>query len=317
MALGDFLKKQFIDVLEWVEDDDATLAWRYPMADHEIQYGGKLTVRETQRALFVNEGKAADVLGPGLHTLETQNIPVLTALRNWDKLFQSPFKSDVYFFSTRQRLDQKWGTPNPVTVRDKDFGAVRLRAFGTYSWHLADPVTFFAKVSGTKDRVTVADVEGQLRASIIASVSAAFAQSGIPFLDLAASTPTVAQAMQQVLAPAFTGLGLALDTFVVENVSLPEELQKVLDQRIQMNMVGNLDQYMKFQVAQAIPAAAANPGGGIANMGAGLAAGLGIGNQMVNAIGGALAPQQPPAPPAPPAQPPTPPADGGAKPQGG
>ena len=303
MDIGKFIKKQFIDVIEWTEVDDATLAWRYPMADNEIQYGAKLTVRETQRALFVNEGKVADTFGPGLHTLETQNIPLLTSLRNWDKLFKSPFKSDVYFFSTRTRTNQKWGTQNPVTVRDKDFGAVRLRAFGIYSWHLIDPAAFHAKLSGTRDVFTVADIEGQLRNTIVGAVSAAFAQSGVPFLDMAGNTPAVGESMRAILAPTFAEMGLALDSFMVENVSLPEELQKALDQRIQMNMVGNLDQYMKFQVAQSVSIAAANSGGGgIAGLGAGMAAGMGIGNAMGNAMGNALTPAAPaPAPPAPPA----------------
>lgn len=303
MDIGKFIKKQFIDVIEWTEVDDATLAWRYPMADNEIQYGAKLTVRETQRALFVNEGKVADTFGPGLHTLETQNIPLLTSLRNWDKLFKSPFKSDVYFFSTRTRTNQKWGTQNPVTVRDKDFGAVRLRAFGIYSWHLVDPAAFHAKLSGTRDVFTVADIEGQLRNTIVGAVSAAFAQSGVPFLDMAGNTPAVGESMRAILAPTFAEMGLALDSFMVENVSLPEELQKALDQRIQMNMVGNLDQYMKFQVAQSVSIAAANSGGGgIAGLGAGMAAGMGIGNAMGNAMGNALTPAAPaPATPAPPA----------------
>ncbi len=297
MGLGNFLKKQFVDVIQWTESDDSTLAWRYPMADQEIQYGAQLTVRETQRALFVNEGKVADSFGPGLHTLETQNIPLLTNLKNWDKLFKSPFKSDVYFFSTRTRVNQKWGTQNPVTVRDKDFGAVRLRAFGIYSWHLADPAVFHAKLSGTRESYGVADIEGQLRNTIVASVSAAFAQGGVPFLDMAANTPAIGDAMKALLTPTFAEMGLVLDSFMVENVSLPEELQKVLDQRIQMNMVGNLDQYMKFQVAQSVSIAAANQGGGgIAGLGAGLAAGVGIGNAMT----GALTPSQPPAPTTPP-----------------
>ena len=203
MDIGKFIKKQFIDVIEWTEVDDATLAWRYPMADNEIQYGAKLTVRETQRALFVNEGKVADTFGPGLHTLETQNIPLLTSLRNWDKLFKSPFKSDVYFFSTRTRTNQKWGTQNPVTVRDKDFGAVRLRAFGIYSWHLVDPAAFHAKLSGTRDVFTVADIEGQLRNTIVGAVSAAFAQSGVPFLDMAGNTPAVGESMLPLRARLF------------------------------------------------------------------------------------------------------------------
>lgn len=313
MGLGNFLKKQFIDVIQWTESDDSTLAWRYPMADQEIQYGGQLTVRETQRALFVNEGKVADAFGPGLHTLETRNIPLLTNLKNWDKLFQSPFKSDVYFFSTRTRTNQKWGTQNPVTIRDKDFGAVRLRAFGIYSWHLSDPVAFHTKLSGTRESYGVADIEGQLRNTIVGAVSAAFAQSGVPFLDMAANTPAMGDAMKALLTPTFADMGLALDSFMVENVSLPEELQKVLDQRIQMNMVGNLDQYMKFQVAQSVPIAAANSGGGgIAGLGAGLAAGMGIGNAMSNALN--PQPQPPAPPPAAPAAPAAP--DAPSKPSG-
>ena len=311
MGLGNFIKKQFVDVIQWLETDDATLAWRFPMQDQEIQYGGQLTVRETQLALFVNEGKVADAFGPGLHTLETRNVPLLTNLKNWDKLFKSPFKSDVYFFSTRTRTNQKWGTQQPVTVRDKDFGAVRLRAFGIYSWHLTNPATFHQKLSGTRDSYAVADIEGQLRNTIVGTVSAAFAESGVPFLDMAANTMAIGEKMRALLQPTFEGMGLTLDSFMVENVSLPDELQKVLDQRIQMNMVGNLDQYTKFQVAQSIPIAAANQGGGgIAGLGAGMAAGVGLGNAMSNALN----PQaQPPAPqPAPPATPP----DTGAKPSG-
>ena len=311
MGLGNFIKKQFVDVIQWLETDDATLAWRFPMQDQEIQYGGQLTVRETQLALFVNEGKVADAFGPGLHTLETRNVPLLTNLKNWDKLFKSPFKSDVYFFSTRTRTNQKWGTQQPVTVRDKDFGAVRLRAFGIYSWHLTNPATFHQKLSGTRDSYAVADIEGQLRNTIVGTVSAAFAESGVPFLDMAANTMAIGEKMRALLQPTFEGMGLTLDSFMVENVSLPDELQKVLDQRIQMNMVGNLDQYTKFQVAQSIPIAAANQGGGgIAGLGAGMAAGVGLGNAMSNALN----PQaQPPAPP--PAPPATPP-DTGAKPSG-
>ncbi len=312
MGLGKFLKKQFVDVIQWTESDDATLAWRYPMEDQEIQYGAQLTVRDTQRALFVNEGKVADTFGPGLHTLETQNVPLLTNLKNWDKLFKSPFKSDIYFFSTRSRLNQKWGTQQPITVRDKDFGAVRLRAFGMYSWHLSDPVMFHQKLSGTRDTYGVADIEGQLRNTIVGTVSAAFAESGVPFLDMAGNTPAIGEKMRALLQPTFEGMGLALDSFMVENVSLPDELQKMLDQRIGMNLVGNLDQFTKFQVAQSIPIAAANQGaGGIAGLGAGLAAGIGMGNAMSNAMNPSAPPPAPPPPAAPPA-----PSDSGAKPSG-
>ena len=305
MGLGKFIRKQFVDVIQWTEDGEGTLAWRFPMADAEIQYGGKLTVRESQMALFVNEGKVADAFGPGLHTLETRNIPILTSLQNWDKGFESPFKSDVYFFSTRLQTNQKWGTQNPVTIRDKDFGAVRLRMFGIYSYKVANPLVFHQKVSGTRDVYKVADLEGQLRNSIVGMASNAFAQSGIPFLDMAANTWDLGKRMQGLLAPSFEELGLALDSFVVENVSLPDELQKRLDERIGMNMVGNLDQYTKFQVAQSIPIAAANAGGA-AGLGAGLGAGIGMGQAMANALNPAAQPPAapPPAPPPPPLVPP-------------
>ncbi|HPT29318.1 MAG TPA: SPFH domain-containing protein, partial [Bryobacteraceae bacterium] len=191
MALGDqlkgFLKKQFIDVIQYTEPEDGILATRYPMQDMEIQNGAKLTVRESQAALFVNEGRAADAFSPGLYTLNTQTLPILTNLMNWDKMFQSPFKSDVYFFSTRQQVGQRWGTAQPVTIRDKDFGAVRVRGYGVYSWHLLDPRAFHVKVSGTREKYTVAEFEPQLRQTIISHISDAFAQPGVPFLDMAAN----------------------------------------------------------------------------------------------------------------------------------
>jgi len=294
MALMDFIKKQFIDVIEWVEDGDGTLAWSYPIADREIQYGGSLTVRESQMAVFVNEGKVADVFGPGMHRLTTQTLPVLTYLRNWDKLFQSPFKSDVYFFSTRQQLDQRWGTTQPVSIRDKDFGAVRLRAFGNYGYRVVDPRMFHTEVSGTRDRYTVADLDGQLRALVLQHISDAVASSGIPFLDLAANQVEFAKQLREAVAPDFTRLGLALETVTVQNVSLPEELQKVLDQRIGMGMVGqDMGRFMQYQTAQAIPkmaegAAGAGGGGGGGSV-VGDAMGLGAGVAMGQVLAQSLA----------------------------
>ena len=239
MSLGSFFKKQFVDVIQWTESGDGVLAYRYPMQDMEIQYGAQLTVRESQMALFVNEGKVADAFGPGLHTLETRTLPLLTNLMNWDKAFQSPFKSDVYFFSTRMQIDQRWGTQNPITIRDKDFGMVRLRGHGIYAYHLVNPLIFHQRVSGTRD----------------------------------------------IYASTFAELGLQLDTFVVQNLSLPDELQRRLDERIGMNMVGNLRDYTQFQVAQSIPTAAANEGGA-AGVGAGLGAGMAMGKAMADAITG-------------------------------
>src|SRR5579872_5762385 len=187
MSLRTFIGKQFIDVIDWVEPADGMLAYRYPMQDREIRNGGQLTVRDSQLALFVNEGKIADQFAPGLYTLTTNTLPILTYLQNWDKKFQSPFKSDVYFFSTRLQTNQHWGTPNPITIRDKEFGAVRLRAFGIYSYRLSDPKTFHTSVSGTRELYTVADLEGQLRNTIVGRMSDAFANSIVPFLDMAAS----------------------------------------------------------------------------------------------------------------------------------
>lgn len=281
MGLMDFIKKQFIDVIQWTETDEGTLAWRFPMAGMEIQYGASLTVRESQMAVFVNEGKIADVFGPGMYKLTTQTIPVLTYLKNWDKLFESPFKSDVYFFSTRQQVDQRWGTPQPITIRDKDFGAVRLRAFGNYAYRIADPRAFHTKISGTREAYTVGELDGQLRGLILQHISDAIAQSGLPFLDLAANQVEFANALQKELGPAFEAIGLALDTMTVQNVSLPEELQKLLDQRIGMGMVGNdMGKFMQYQTAQSIPElakAAGSGGGGVAGDAMGLGAGIAMG----------------------------------------
>ncbi len=292
MALMDFIKKQFIDILQWTESEDGTLAWRFPMQDMEIQNGGQLVVRESQIAVFVNEGRIADVFGPGTYKLTTQNLPVLTDLMNWDKMFKSPFKSDVYFFSTRLQLNQHWGTAQPITIRDKDFGAVRLRGYGLFSYKIGDPRTFHQKISGTRDTYTVADLDGQLRNVIVAKMTDAFAQSNVPFLDMAANQGLTADKIAEQLKPWMFEMGLALDTFVVENLSLPEELQKRLDEGIGMRMVGDMNKYTQFQVAQSMPIAAANEGGGAAGIGAGLGAGLVMAQTMANAF-------RPPAPGAP------------------
>src|SRR6058998_106275 len=187
MGFLDFIKKQFIDIIQWTEDGDEVLAWRFPMRDMEIQQGAQLTVRDTQAALFVHQGKTADLFGPGQHTIKTQNVPILTDLANWDKMFESPFKSDVYFFSLRLRLNQKWGTSNPITIRDREFGAVRLRAFGVYTYRLADPRTVFQRLSGTRAAYAVADLDGQLRSTLVTTLSAHFGESQVPFLDMAAN----------------------------------------------------------------------------------------------------------------------------------
>ena len=304
MALMDFIKKQFIDIIQWTEDGDGTLAWRFPMRDMEIQNGGQLVVRESQMAIFVNEGQVADVFTPGTYKLTTQTLPVLTYLKNWDKLFESPFKSDVYFFSTRQQIDQKWGTPQPITIRDKDFGAVRLRAFGNYAFRVADPKLFHTEISGTRESYPVADLEGQLRGLVLQNISNAIAGSGLPFLDLAANQVMFAEALAKELAPHFAKIGLAIESLTVQNVSLPEELQKVLDQKIGMGMVGNdMGKFMQYQTAQAIPKfaeGAGNGGGGIAGDAMGLGAGVALGQVLAQNLqaglqGGSAAAQAAPA----------------------
>ncbi|MFA5242263.1 MAG: SPFH domain-containing protein [Sulfuricella sp.] len=279
MGLFDFVAKQFIDVIHWTEPEDGILAYRFPMSGMEIQNGASLTVRESQLALFVDEGKVADLFQPGRHTLTTQTLPVLTYLKNWDKFFESPFKSDVYFFSTRLQLDRKWGTPNPITIRDKEFGIVRLRAFGIYSYRMTDPKKFYTEVSGTRETYTVDDLDGQLRNTLIGSMTDLFAESGVPFLDMAANQDEFGARLKEKMLPVFDRYGLALDNLVVQNISLPEELQHVLDQRIGMNMVGDLGKYTQYQTANAIPVAAANEGG-VAGAGVGLGAGIAMGQAM-------------------------------------
>jgi membrane protease subunit (stomatin/prohibitin family) len=290
MSFGSFIKKQFIDILQWVEEGDNVLVYRYPMQDFEIQYGGSLTVRESQAAVFINEGKLADVFGPGTYKLTTQTLPVLTYLKNWDKLFESPFKSDVYFFSTRTQLARKWGTPQPITIRDNDFGMVRLRAFGIYSYVIADPKLFHTTISGTRDVYTRDNLEEQLRNLVVSTMTSTLGSSNVPFLDMAGNQGLMGQKINEALVPAFEKYGLKLDNFAVENISLPEELQKAIDTRISMGMMGDMNKYTQYQVANSIPLAAQNEGG-LAGLSAGLGTGLAIGQTMARSMSEALQPQ--------------------------
>ncbi|MCO4794928.1 MAG: SPFH domain-containing protein [Bacteriovoracaceae bacterium] len=285
MGLFDAFKKQFIDVIDWTETEDGVLSYQYPMIDREIQNGGQLTVRESQLAMFVNEGEIADIFEPGLHTLNTQNLPILTNLMHWDKAFESPFKSDVYFFSTRDQIDQRWGTTNPITIRDKDYGHIRLRAHGTFSYNIVDPKAFYKQISGTREAYTVEELDGQLISSILTGMSSFFGTSEVPFLDMAANQTLFSDKLKESLLPEFTKYGLELKTFYVQNLSLPEELQEYLDKASKMKMVGDLGKYTQFESADSIKTAAGNEGGA-AGMGAGLGAGMAIGNQMVNQMSG-------------------------------
>ncbi|MDB5854309.1 MAG: hypothetical protein JWR22_2350 [Herminiimonas sp.] len=293
MSIGSFIKKQFIDVLQWNETGEGVLAWRFPMQDFEIQNGAMLTVRESQVAVFVNEGQVADVFNPGNYRLTTRTLPVLTNLRNWDKLFDSPFKSDVYFFSTRVQTGRKWGTTQPVTISDKDFDMIRIRAFGIYSYRVAEARKFFTEISGTREQYTRDEVEDQLRGILLATMANSLGNANVPFLDMAANQTLMAQQIRGDLTKAFEKYGLGLDEFNVSSVSLSEDLQAALDERISAGMKGSLGAdkmggFTKFQVASSIPLAAQNEGG-LAGLGAGLASGVAFGNVMSQGLAGAAA----------------------------
>ena len=289
-----FIKKQFIDVIQWPNPDDSLLMWRFPIADEEIQNGASLTVREAQMAMFVDEGVTADVFGPGRYTLNTQTLPLLTNLKNWDKLFESPFKSDVYFFNTKQQLARKWGTSQPVTVRDAEFGTVQLRSFGMYAYRISDPAKFFKEVSGVAAEYSGAELENQLRNITVTQLAAAFGSSGIPFLDMAANQVLLSQKIGELLGAEFAKLGLTLENFTVESITLPAAIQEALDKKISMGVIGDLGRYTQYQTAESIPLAAQNEGG-LAGIGAGLGVGAGVGQAMAGAMAGMMQPAAQPA----------------------
>jgi membrane protease subunit (stomatin/prohibitin family) len=293
MGILDFVKSELIDVIEWLEDSGDVLVWRFPDQDHEIKMGAKLTVREGQAAIFVNEGQIADVYKPGLYSLTTQNMPVLTTLRSWKYGFESPFKAEVYFVSTRNFLDLKWGTQNPVMMRDPDFGVVRLRAFGTYGIRVVDPGVFMKQIFGTEGCYTTDEIEGQLRSMLVSSFAAMLGSSNTAALDLASNYKTMGDKARGEMEADFQGYGLSLTRFVIENISVPPEVEKMLDTRSQMGIVGgDMARFTQFQTAQAIPEAAKSGG-------AGDFMGMGVGIAMGQQVGGAMAasmsqpPQQP------------------------
>ena len=282
MGIFDLLKGQLVDVIEWKEDSTSVMVHRYENNGKAIMMGAQLTVRESQVAVMVNEGKIADVFGPGRYELSTQNMPIMTALQSWKYGFNSPFKAEVYFINTHQFLDQKWGTSNPVMMRDKEFGMIRLRAFGIYSFRVAEPTVFLKEVFGTSAYMTVDGVNGQIRHTLVSSLSDAIAQSNIPALDLAANYDELSLKALQAVAPRVSALGLKMENLVIENISLPEEVEKAMDHRTSMGVVGDLGKYTQYQAAEAMREAANNPGG-FAGMGAGFGAGAMMANAMQNA----------------------------------
>ena len=290
MGILDKIKGQLIDVIEWTDNSNKTMVHKYDMNGKEIMMGAQLTVRESQVAIFVNEGQLADVFEPGRYELQTSNMPILTALKSWKYGFNSPFKSDVYFINTKQFLDMKWGTSNPVMMRDAEFGMIRLRAFGIYSFRVSDPETFLKEVFGTSALFTVEGVEGQIKRTLVSGLSDAIAESKIPALDLAANYDEIANYALQAINPKLATLGLTLCSFVIENISLPEEVEKSMDKRTSMGVLGNLDQYAKYQAAEAMREAANNDSNGMAGMGVGMGAGAAMGQMFAQSMGNATAP---------------------------
>ncbi|MEM9997034.1 MAG: SPFH domain-containing protein [Bacteroidota bacterium] len=298
MSLWKKMTGQFIDIIEWLDDSHDTLVHRFERADNEIKNGAKLVVREGQIAVLVNEGQLADVYEPGTVTLETQNMPILSTLKGWKYGFESPFKAEVYFVSTRQFTDLKWGTKNPIMLRDPEFGPTRLRAFGTYAMRVGEPVEFLREVVGTNARFRTDGITDQLRNLVVSRFTDALGESKLAVLDLAANTTELGDFLHDKIAPDFGQYGLELVTLLVENVSLPPAVEKALDERTSMGVIGNLGAYTQFQAAQAMGKAAENPGGG-ASEGIGMGMGFAMAQQMANQMGGQQGAAQPPPPPPP------------------
>jgi membrane protease subunit (stomatin/prohibitin family) len=293
------INSQLIDVIEWTDSTQNTMVYRYDSMGKEIMMGAQLTVRESQVAIFVNEGKVADVFQPGRFELSTQNMPILTALKSWKYGFKSPFQAEVYFVNTKQFLDCKWGTSNPVMMRDTEFGMVRLRAFGIYAFRVVEPTVFLREVFGTMELLTVEGVEGQIKRTVVSALSDIIAQSKISALDLAANYDELGQFALNALAPRFVGLGLKLESFVVENISLPQEVEQAMDRRTSMGVVGDLGKYAQYQAAESMRDAAKNEGG-TAGLGVGMGAGIAMGQVLQGAFQSAQQPaQQPTQQPAP------------------
>lgn len=296
MALFDFISGEFIDVIAWTDDTRDTMVWRFETRGNAIKYGAKLTVREGQAAVFVHEGQIADVFGPGLYMLETNNLPVLTRLQHWDHGFRSPFKSEIYFVNTTRFNDLKWGTRNPIIARDPEFGPVRLRAFGTYSMRVTDPARFMAEIVGTDGEFTRDEISFQLRNVIVQEFSRMIAGSGIPVLDMAANTDQLGKMVAKAIAPTVAQYGLTIPEFYIENISLPDQVEQMLDKRTSIGIVGDLDRFTQYATAEAVMTGAAQPGGGgiAQGMGAGIGAAMGMNmaRQMGQPQGGAGAAPQ-------------------------
>ena len=284
MGLFGFFKSQFIEVIEWTDQNTNTMVYRFPVQNNEIKMGAELTVRESQVAIFVNEGEIADVFGPGRHLLYTQNMPILTKLKSWKHGFNSPFKAEVYFVNTKQFVNQKWGTSNPIMMRDAEFGMIRLRGYGIYSYRVSEPTVFLKELFGTNASYDTSNIEGQLKKMVLSGLTDLFAESKIPALDLAMYYDELSEQGKEKMKERFSSFGFEITSLYIENLSLPEEVEKVMDKRTSMGVIGDMNQYQQYQAAEAIREAARNEGGGLAGAGAGIGAGAAIGSVMANAF---------------------------------
>lgn len=291
MGIFGFFKSQFIEVIEWTDANSNTMVYRFPVQNNEIKMGASLTVRESQVAVFVNEGEIADVFGPGQHLLYTQNLPILTKLKSWQHGFNSPFKAEVYFVNTKQFINQKWGTSNPIMMRDADFGVIRLRGYGIYSYRVADPVVFLRELFGTNATYDTSSIESHLKKMVLSGLSDLFAESNIPALDLAMYYDELSAKGKEKMEPRFQAFGFEITSLYIENLSLPEEVERAMDKRTTMSVLGNMGEYQQYQAAEALRDAARQDSGGLAGAGASLGAGAAIGGVMANAF---TTPQQTP-----------------------
>ena len=295
MALFDFIRGQLIDIIQWQDDSRDTLSFRFPDEDKEIKRGAQLIVRESQVAQFVYLGQFGDTFGPGKHELITDNIPILSDLKGWKYGFESPFKADVYFVNTRVFTGNKWGTANPIMMRDQDFGIVRLRAYGTYDFRIVEPRLFLKEVAGTDDHFRLDEFADTMRSRLVSVFSEALATAKVPALDIATRYSEVGEAILPVLTPLMTGkYGIEMTSFVLENVSVPPEVEQAIDKRSSMAAVGNLNDYVKFQMAQGLE----KGGTGVGGVGAEMAVGMAMAQQMMNQPGGVLGQSTPAAAPA-------------------
>ncbi|AXI01282.1 hypothetical protein DV702_04720 [Sporosarcina sp. PTS2304] len=283
MGIFGFFKNQFIEVIEWQDQQSNTLVYQFPVHNNEIKMGAELTVRESQVAIMVNEGEIADVFGPGRHVLYTQNMPILTKLKSWKYGFDSPFKAEVYFINTKQFINQKWGTSNPIMMRDHDFGMIRLRGYGIYSYRVKEPVVFLRELFGTNSSYDTSAIEGHLKKMIISGLSDLFAESQIPALDLAMHYDELSEASKQKMIPRFAEFGFEITSLYIENLSLPKEVEEAMDKKTTMGVLGNMQQYQQYQAAEAIRDAAKNEGG-LAGAGVGMGAGMSMGQVMSQAM---------------------------------